>query len=842
MVNKRIEDRVNYFTRQSGKDRVRSRDFRVEALICLCLVFVTLSTYWQVRQHDFIDFDDDIYVTSNRYVRDGLTLDGLKWSWGTNNENRTYWHPLTWLSHMSDVQMFGVNAGYSLMINVFLHILNSLLLFFVLRRWTTSVWPAAIVAALFSIHPIGVESVAWVAARKNLLSSLFWILTLLTYGCYAARPAAGRYLAVILCFTLGLLAKPMLVTLPFVLLLMDYWPLGRLTLEKNGNFSLASLVRLVIEKSPLLVLSAFSISLSMSSLEGHNSFTPYGAVPIGLRIGNALVSYIAYIGKLFWPLELSVYYPYPKDIPLWQPAGASLILMGVTWVVWRLRRERPFIIVGWLWYLGTLLPVIGLVQAGLWPAMADRFAYIPFIGLYIIIGWGSVVVFGDRLNQRIFGVLFASLMILLAARAWQQVTYWENSLTIFGRAIELDEGNIIAHNNIGKSLIESGHVSEAVKHYEIALNHDPNYASAHISLGYALSIQGKTDDSVSHLQEALRINPNKASAHYFLGNILSQQDRLQEAIRHYGKAIELKPEYFEAHNNLANLLADQGRLDDAVRHYKKVLLINPRYAKAYNNLGSALFRKNRVKEAVHNYGLAINYNPDYAEAHNNLGVALKKQGQLDEAVIQYQRALQLMPQYGEAHFNLGLALAYTGDIETAAIHFEEALRIKPDDVQIKHHKEKTQVKLDAINADIETLKALATSHPVPPDVHINLGDLFKKKGDIKSATAHYSKALVHNRRFVPALKKLGIIYATEGQFDEAIHVFKEIAKLEPKNSEACYWLAGLFAVQKQTDNSVNWLEIAVNRGFSDWDRVKNDPKFRSIRGTSYYKKMIKQLS
>jgi tetratricopeptide (TPR) repeat protein len=841
-VKKRIDDTVNYFTRQCETDRLRHRDFRVEALICLCLVVVTLSIYWQDRHHDFIDFDDDIYVTSNRYVRDGLTLDGLKWSWANNKENRTYWHPLTWLSHMSDVQMFGVNAGYSLIINMFLHILNSLLLFFVLRRWTTSVWPAAIVAALFSIHPIGVESVAWVAARKNLLSSLFWILTLLTYGYYAARPGAGRYLAVLLCFILGLMAKPMLVTLPFVLLLMDYWPLGRLTLEKTGGFSHVSLVRLVIEKSPLLVLSALSISLSMSSLEGHDSFTPYGAIPIGLRIGNVLVSYIAYIGKLFWPIELSVYYPFPKDIPLWQPAGALLILMGITWVVWWLRRERPYLIVGWLWYLGTLLPVIGLVQAGLWPAMADRFAYIPFIGLYIMIGWGSVVVFGGWLNPRIFCVLFASLMILLAARAWRQVTYWENSLTLFRRAIELDESNIIAHNNIGKSLIESGRVSEAVKHYKIALNHDPNYASAHISLGYALSIQGKIDDSVSHLLAALRINPHKANAHYLLGDILSQQGRFQEAIRHYGKAIEIEPEYFEAHNNLANLLADQGRLDDAVRHYKKALLINPRYAKAYNNIGSALFRKNRVNEAVHNYRLAINFKPDYAEAHNNLGVALKKQGQLDKAVIHYQRALKLMPKYGEAHFNLGLALEYTGDIEAAVIHFEEALRIKPDDGQIKQQREKTRAELNVINAEIETLKASAASHSASPDVHINLGDLFKKKGDLKSATAQYRKALVHNRRFVPALEKLGIIYATGGQFDKAIHVFREIAKLEPKNSEAAYWLAGLYAVQKQTDKSVNWLKIAGDRGFSDWDRVKKDPKFRSIRDTSYFKNMIKQLS
>ena len=836
------DDSMKYNVHNYVSGQLRDRILSIEVLICLCLVVVTLFVYGQVRQHDFIDFDDDIYVSSNRYVRDGLTIEGLKWSLGFNNEKRTYWHPITWLSHMLDVQIFGFYAGGHLMTNVGLHLLNTLLLFFVFKRWTALVWPAAAAAAIFALHPIAVESVAWVASRKNLLSSFFWIMTILMYGRYAQRPGSARYLTVVLTFILGLMTKPMLVTLPFVLLLMDYWPLGRMELDSKSVSQRIGLPRLIAEKIPLLALAALSIALSMSSLQGHKTLMPYGVVPMGLRIDNAMVSYAGYIGKLFWPVELSVFYPFPKSFPLWQPAAASLLLLGGTLAFWRLHRRKPYLIVGWLWYLGTLVPVIGLVQAGLWPAMADRFAYIPFIGLYIMIAWGCADVFIVQRPSRIFFLLFASIVMILAARTWVQTGYWKNSLTLFTHAIELDENNIIARNNIGKALIEKGLVEEAVRHYRGALRYHPNYVSAHKNLGAALAMLGQTDEAILHLFEALRIDPRLADAHYNLGNIFTEQGRPEEAIRHYGEALHLDQEYFEAHNNLANLLGDLGRHDDAVRHFEAAVRINPRYAKAHNNLGTALFRKNRLKEAIYHYRAAIDIRPDYAEAYNNLGVALKKQGHLDMAVSHYQKALQLEPQYGEAHFNLGLAMASAGHIDRAAVHFEEALRIKPDDVNIQHQREKTRAMLMVVNDEIETVNALIAVNPSVPDLHLKLGDLLKKKGDMQGAVASYRTALVHDGAFVPALNKLGVLYATEGKFERAILAFKEIARLEPDKNEACYWLAGLFAVQKQTDEAIEWLEKAVDRGYSDWDRVKNDPKFRNIRGTSYYKKMTRQSS
>jgi len=819
---------------------VKPKKFGTEWVICLCLVMVTLFTYWQVRHHDFVDFDDDIYVTSNSHVQAGWTLDGLKWSLDIKNDNQTYWHPLTWLSLMTDVQIFGVDAGGSLTVNVVLHVLNSLLLFYFFRRWSANIWPSIFIAIFFALHPIGVESVAWVASRKTLLSSLFWILTLLAYGRYADRPSLGRYSVVIICLVLGLMAKPMLVTLPLVLLLMDIWPLKRISIGGIARETRTA-IRLLAEKLPLFLLSILSVSLSMLSLHGNYFYSPYSAIPMNMRIGNALVSYLAYIGKFFWPLELSVFYPFPGQIPLWKPVIASFAITGVTIAVWQFGRRKPYLIVGWVWYVVTLTPVIGLLQAGLWPAMADRFAYIPFIGLYIIIGFGCFEAFSGRLDSRICCLLAASMIIILAARTWQQVAYWENSVTLFKHAIEVDEGNYIAHNNIGKSLRDIGQLDEAAKHYKMALNIYPKYVSAHVNLGAALALQGKTEAAVKHLTEALRINPYQADAHYVLGNILAEKkDLLNVAIQHYEKAIDINPDYLEAHNNLANILAEKGNLDEAVVHYRRVLEINPRYAKAYNNLGSALYRSDQLNEAVYNYYRAIDFQHDYAEAHNNLGVALKRQGLMEKAVFHYQKALLLKPDYSEAQFNLGLALVHIGEIEKATFHFEEALKIKPTDLQIKYHLEKTLKKLEAINSEIDAMKKLAASEKANPGYQTQLGDLFKKKGDSRSAAEHYRMALVQDDQYIPALKKLGFIHAGEGQFDDALTLFFRISQLETTNAEACYWIAGIYAIQKQTEKSVMWLERAVERGYSEWAQIKRDPKFRNIRHTEYFKKLIKR--
>ena len=823
-------------------NRLGHRKGGVEILIGLCLVLAIFSIYGQVRQHQFIGFDDDIYVASNRHVQDGLTIDNLKWSLGFNNEKRTYWHPITWLSHMLDMHVFGLYAGGHLMTNVVLHILNTLLLFYVLSRWAPNLLPAVVAAAIFAIHPICVESVAWVAARKNLLSSFFWIFTILLYDRYARHPRIAKYLGVLLSFSIGLMAKPMLVTLPFVLLLLDYWPLGRLSFDKTKSESLISPLRLIAEKIPLLLLATLSIILSVSSLQGHHSLMTQDAVPLELRIGNALVSYIVYIGKLLWPNNLSVFYPFPNTIPVWQPVAAFFLLFGITFYFIKYREAKPYLLVGWLWYLGTLVPVIGLVQAGLWPAIADRFAYIPFIGLYIIIAWG----FGEataywRYRRALFFV-FTALVVALTLRAWYQTTYWANSKALFERAIELNDRNIIAHNNIGRSLIKDGQVAAAVKHYSAALSVNPKYVSARKNLGAALAIQGKTGEAIYHLYEAVRLDPLRADAHYNLGNVFSQMDREKEAIHHYSKALEINPGYFEACNNLGNLYAGLDRFEEALRYFNMALKINPRYATAHNNVGTVLVRMNRLPEADQHYRTAIHIRPEYAEAHNNLGVSLKKQGHVFEASVSYRRALELNPKYSEAHFNLGLALASVGQIESAVDHFQKALGIKPDDLRAQQQLVKARAVLNTINKEIDSMNALITNDSSSPVLQVALGDLYKKKGDYQTAVVIYNKALELDRRFVSALHKLGIVYAIKGEFDRSINAFKKVTELDPESAEACYWLAGIFAVKKQTATAIMWLEEAISRGYSDWNRIQNDPKLNNLRDTLQYKRLIKLSS
>ena len=555
---------MRIFLYKYDTQRLVRRESFVAFLIGLCLVLLILSIYGQVRQHHFIDFDDDIYVTSNRRVQGGLTTDNIKWSLGFNNEKQTYWHPLTWLSHMLDVNIFGLYAGGHLMTNVGIHILNTLFLFILLKRWSSHLWPAVIGATIFAIHPMGVESVAWIAARKNLLSSFFWILTILLYDRYAKNPRMVSYLIVMATFSIGLMAKPMLVTLPFVLIILDYWPLRRLSFGEKESKRVISPFLLIAEKIPLLLLATLSILLSVFSLQAHNTLMPQDAVPMGLRISNAIVAYVVYIGKLTWPFNLSVFYPFPSEIPVWQTVSAFSVIIFITLYFFRLHKDRPYLVVGWLWYLGTLIPVIGLVQAGLWPAIADRFTYIPFIGLYIIISWGIIETRTFKRHPHRFLIVFTSLVIALTLRAGSQATYWKNSKTLFNHAIELNDKNIIAHNNIGKSLIKDGQTDQAVKHYREALSVNPKYVSARKNLGTALAMLGESNKAIYHLYEAIRLDPNRAETHYNLGNVLARLNRNKKAVYHYEKALSINPNYVEVYNNLGNLFADMGRINEAV--------------------------------------------------------------------------------------------------------------------------------------------------------------------------------------------------------------------------------------------------------------------------------------
>ena len=499
----------NDTAREEDRHKDTFFNIRLDLLICLFLALSILTVYWQVRNHDFINLDDNVYVTDNEHVRSGINLNNVIWAFSFKEKDKTYWHPVTWLSHMLDCQLYGLSPGMHHSTNLLFHIANTILLFLVFGRMTGELWKSALVAALFGLHPLNVESVAWVAERKNVLSSFFWILTMSAYAHYAERPGFYRYFPVFFIFMLGQLVKPMLVTLPFVLLLLDYWPLARLKIGEWRN-----LFHLIWEKIPLFILSALSVYVSILSHQHHGIIQSTEAVPITLRIENALVSYVAYIVKTIWPHNLAVYYPYPDALPLWQTAGALLVLACMSLIMLLKLKHIPSLGTGWLWYLGTLVPVTGLVQAGLWPAMADRWAYIPAIGIFIIIVWGGAYLFA-KWNCRKWIPATASIAVLsiLMTTTWLQVQHWDNSISLFERALDITKGSYMVHSNLGNALARRGRLDEAIKHYSEALRISPaKTVDVHNNLGAALIVKGRFEEAITHLQYALQKMPGHANA------------------------------------------------------------------------------------------------------------------------------------------------------------------------------------------------------------------------------------------------------------------------------------------------------------------------------------------
>jgi len=588
-------------------------NIRCDLLVCLLIILSILFIYQQVRHHDFINLDDDVYVTANDQVRSGLNKKSIKWSFGLDDKQHTYWHPLTWLSHMLEVELYGVEPGRHHLTNVLFHIANSLLLLFVLYRFSGALWQSAFIALVFAVHPINVESVAWVAQRKNVLSTFLWLLSLLSYGYYAAHPTLARYLLVFFAFALGLLAKPMLVTLPFVLLLLDYWPLKRLyfTQLDDGDeisagqrphpiFCKAGLFQLIIEKIPLFIISFLSVFLSSMSVKSLSSVISLESVPLKLRIANDLVSYISYMQKLFWPKNLAIFYPYPEAIPTWNVVCASLGLIGVTIAVVWLFKRQPYLGVGWLWYLGTLVPVSGLMQVGLWPAMADRWAYVPFIGLFIMISWGVPhLIRKGRYYQIGLFLAAAVVLVFLMATARVQVGYWRDSITLFEHEIKVTGSTWIAHQNLAAALYKRGRVADANIHFQIAENGPPSSPEGeYYQLALTLTTMGELDKAVKCYREALRINPKFVPAYINLGITLARQGKPAEAINYYSTALGLDPYSELAYFNLGNAQMAQGNVDEAIKSFNATLRIKPDFAKAYEFLGLALLRKGEMGDAV----------------------------------------------------------------------------------------------------------------------------------------------------------------------------------------------------------------------------------------------------
>jgi Flp pilus assembly protein TadD len=622
------------------------------ALLPALLFFLVLGTFLPCLWNGFISLDDPLYVSQNPHVSQGLTWESLKWAWvSTDAQN---WHPLTWMSHLLDVQLFGLNPWGHHATNVVLHALNTAMLFLLLQRMTGARWRSFAVAALFGLHPLRVESVAWVSERKDVLSVCFWLLTTWAYVRYAeiecskfkvqsleskgnprskklnsrlqvqsapSSPLASRlfwYWAAVLLFACGLLCKPMLVTLPFALLLLDYWPLKRFTIY-DLRFTI---FRLVWEKIPFLVLAAASSVVTYLVQERGGAVTPGDTLSVSARLGNALVSYTRYVGMSIWPADLCIIYPHPGHWPAGTVVGAALALAVVSaLILWR-RQTLPYLAVGWFWFLGTLVPAIGLIQVGR-QALADRYTYIPSIGLWLAVVWGA-----DKLTERwrnrdtLARAAGATVIVVCIVLTVRQISYWKDTKSLYARAREVTQHNWIASAGLASELQRVGEVDKAVAMY----------------------------------QESLQYNPRRTEVRCRLADLLAERRRLDEALAQFQMAVTLEPGDVYANERVGGVLQDLGRLDEAIKQWNKVIRLKPDYADAYSNLGNCYGLKGRADEAVRCFEQAVKLKPASAQNHRELGVGLANQGRWDAAIDQFQQALQLDPADAQARGNLNAAV------------------------------------------------------------------------------------------------------------------------------------------------------------------------------------------
>jgi Flp pilus assembly protein TadD len=650
-------------------------------LILPILIFVlVLGVFLPALHNDFVNYDDPDYVTSNPRVQQGLTLEDIRWAFQTNHAAN--WHPVTWLSHMLDCSLYGQNPTGHHFTSIFFHALSTALLFLLFWRATGATGRSFVLAALFGLHPLRVESVAWVCERKDVLATFFGLLTLWFYALRNSAGLAGQvsrrfyYAAALICFALGLMCKSMLVTLPFVMLLIDYWPLRRYVIPSEGtacppwreesrgksvkvahrdpSTSLRMTgcwIPLLAEKLPFFAIAGVASAVTLLVQARAGAVKAIAFYPVAARTGNALVSYARYLGKFFLPVNLAVFYPHPVYWPVWSILTALVLLVAISVAAVRLRHRFPWFLIGWLWFVGTAVPIIGLIQVGA-QSMADRYTYIPSIGLALIAIWGVSCL----TNQK--SVLVGMSVVTLGACAFmtqRQIGFWRDSVTLFRHTIAVTGKNPVAHMNLGVALLDGHQSSEGLGELRRAVELAPHYGEAHLTLGTAFEKTGDYQSAIDELDEAIRLDP-RASKPYFEGGVVFEKmGHRRQAIELFRKAIEREPTP-AAHSNLGVALEQTGQFDAAIGEYLLALHLDSSYSNAAQNLGALYFKLNRPEDARRQFERAVKLEPESAVAHNNLAGALFALGKVNDAIAEYQRALQLKPDYTEARINLAGAL------------------------------------------------------------------------------------------------------------------------------------------------------------------------------------------
>jgi protein O-mannosyl-transferase len=656
----------------------KNSDKNRSLLICLALVLAVLAVFYQVRSFGFINLDDHDYVSKNSNIQAGITLNAAKWAFTTIHTG--YWHALTWFSYMLDWQLFGLNAGGYHITNLIFHIANTLLLFIVLKRMTKVLWQSAFVAALFALHPLHVESVAWIAERKDVLSTFFWLLTMGAYVRYAKNPKLKWYLISLVLFALGLMAKPMLVTLPFVLLLLDYWPLNRVS-----RFNWKIIYRLILEKIPFIILAAVLSVVTFIAQQSSRAVASLNTIPVRFRICNASISYLEYIGKMFWPARLAFFYPYPvENVSILFTVTSAVLLIAATIFVLRFSKRHRYLFTGWFWYIGTLVPVIGIIQVGS-QAMADRYTYISLTGLFIIIAWSLPELLGKLPYRKI--VLVTSSFIVLSVftvLSYFQLSYWKDNITLCRHALEVTKDNYMAHFVMTDMLFEQNRTEEALWHIYETVRINPDYVPAINSLGVALGRGGKIDEAIGYYKKAIEINPRFVETHLNLASALEAKGRFAEAVEQYRAALTIKDSP-GIHGSLGKALLNMGMFRQAAAEYRIALSAMPDDPDILNGLGCALTNSGEFDEAVSSYNKALHKAPDSISIHLNLGFALTAGGKLDQAVKEYGKILLVEPNNAVAQNGLGIAFAKQGNLDNAVEHFSQAVKINPNYANAKNN-------------------------------------------------------------------------------------------------------------------------------------------------------------
>jgi tetratricopeptide (TPR) repeat protein len=634
-------------------------------LIYPALALAILVAYYPVIHYDFVNYDDPDYTTANPHIRGGLTVANAEWAF--TSSYKANWIPLSWMSHMLDRQFFGWNPGADHAVNLALHILSTLLVFALFKRMTKTIWPSALVAFAFGLHPLHVESVAWIAERKDVLCAFFFFLTIWLYLDYIAKPNVWRYIMMATAFAFALMSKGMAVTLPFLLLVLDGWPLDRL---KGGN-----LRRVFVEKIPLIALALAASAITFVAQRGGGAIEE--GVASSFLIENAVISYAVYLRQFIGPANLAAFYPFDPGNAGWQVMVAAAALAAISAFAILRRTQQPYLLAGWLWFLGTLVPVIGVVQIGP-QAHADRYMYIPLIGLAMMLFFGAAD-FVQRANWRVPQfVLAAVLCIAWTGAARANVSNWRDTQSLFAHAVEVTSNNSVAYSNLGAAEHQAGHLEEAIAHYRRALEISPHFANAENGFGETLVAQGRTEEAVSHFTEAVRLAPDFVPSHINLGAAYIRMRMAIQAAEQYRAALALDQESAEAHCGFGIALNLLGQRQEGLPQLFEAVRINPDYVDGHYNLGYVLALDGRVDEAATEFRTAIRLDPNDVEAHESLGIAFGKQGNMQDAAAEFKKAVDIRPDYVKARFNYASALAAMENYQDAIAQFNAILDLAPN--------------------------------------------------------------------------------------------------------------------------------------------------------------------